>query len=226
VTAASRELRPLPRSFYDRTSTEVAADLLGRLLVRAVSGEPRRVARIVECEAYREDDPASHSYRGPTARNGVMFGLPGHLYVYFTYGMHFCMNVVTEGRGVGSAVLLRAAEPLSGLDAMAAARGVDDPRRLCSGPARLTQAFGVTREQDGVDLTRGGELFVSAGTPVGPAATAVGPRIGIRRAIERPWRFFVRDSPFVSGPRDATARRGREREQGSATETVTARPPG
>jgi DNA-3-methyladenine glycosylase len=207
VTAARRDLRPLPRSFYDRPSAEVAADLLGRLLVRAVPGEPRRVARIVECEAYREDDPASHSHRGRTARNGVMFGPPGHLYVYFTYGMHFCMNVVTEEVGTGSAVLLRAAEPLSGLEAMAAARGVDEPRRLCSGPARLTQAFGVTREQDGVDLTRGGGLFVSAGDPVGAAAVWVGPRIGIRQATERPWRFFIRDSPFVSGPRRLRARR-------------------
>jgi DNA-3-methyladenine glycosylase len=171
------------------------------MLVRRLPDGTRLVARIVECEAYREDDPASHSHRGRTARNAVMFGPPGHLYVYFTYGMHFCMNVVTEGPGVGSAVLLRAAEPLRGLDRMARARGVHDPRALCSGPARLTQALGVDRSADGTDLTRAGTLWVAAGLPVDQADVWVGPRVGIRVATDRPWRFLVRDSPFVSGTR-------------------------
>ena len=178
----------------------MARDLLGRELIQRT---PKRtvVARLVECEAYREDDPASHSFRGRTARTDVMFGAPGHLYVYFTYGMHFCMNVVTGRDGEGSAVLLRAAEPLEGMDVMRARRGVDAVRALCSGPARLTQAFGVTREHNGVDLVDGaGELFVARGRPVPDAEVGVSPRIGIRSAVDQPWRFFERDSPFVSRP--------------------------
>jgi len=201
-------LRPLRRAFYARSSLEVAPDLLGRLLVRRTEeGEPL-VARIVECEAYREDDPASHSFRGRTPRNAVMFGPPGHLYVYFTYGMHYCMNVVTGTEGAGSAVLLRAAEPLRGLDRMAAARGVHDPRRLCTGPARLTQAFGIARAQDGIDVTRPDALFIAPGTLADASAIQAAPRVGIRVATEQPWRFFVRDDPFVSAPRPLRARRG------------------
>ena len=129
----------------------VARDLLGRLLVRRLP-EITLVARVVECEAYQEDDPASHSFRGVTTRTEVMFGPAGRLYVYFTYGMHFCMNVVTGDEGEGSAVLLRAAEPLEGLDWMRRCRRVVDPRLLCSGPGRLTQAFGIGREDNGMDL--------------------------------------------------------------------------
>jgi DNA-3-methyladenine glycosylase len=133
-----------------------------------------------------------------------MFGPAGFLYVYFTYGMHFCMNVVTGRPGEGSAVLLRAAEPLVGLDVMAGRRGTTTPRSLCSGPARLTQAFGVTREQNGIDLGAGGELWLGGGrVPDGVVRT--GPRIGIRHAADVPWRFWVDGSPFVSpgrgGPR-------------------------
>src|SRR6266511_3967496 len=132
--APARQPRPLPRSFYRRPSPEVAPDLLGRLLVRPV-GDALLIARIVEAEAYQEDDPASHSFRGMTARTEVMFGPAGRLYVYFTYGMHFCMNVVTGREGEGSAVLLRAVEPLAGLEWMCHRRGVADPRLICSGPA-------------------------------------------------------------------------------------------
>jgi DNA-3-methyladenine glycosylase len=175
----------------------VARDLLGRLLVRRLAGDVL-VARIVETEAYQEDDPASHSFAGRTARNEVMFGPAGFLYVYFTYGMHFCMNVVTGRPGEGSAVLLRAAEPVSGLAAMARRRGVSAERLLCSGPARLTQAFGVSRAQNGVDLVDGGELWIAAGRRTPDEAVAVGPRIGIRRATDVPWRFDVAGSAFVS----------------------------
>src|SRR5205823_1020186 len=146
-------------------SPEVAHDLLGRLLVRAGSGGPL-VGRIVECEAYQEDDPASHSFRGRTQRTEVMFGPPGHLYVYFTYGMHFCMNVVTGRDGEGSAVLLRAVEPMHGLDVMRARRGVDDPHRLCAGPARLAEAFAVARAENGQDLVEGSDLFVAPGQAI------------------------------------------------------------
>ena len=158
--------------------------------------------RIVECEAYQEDDPASHSYRGRTLRTEVMFGPAGFLYVYFTYGMHFCMNVVTGDVGEGSAVLLRAVEPLAGLDLMARRRARSDPRLLCAGPARLSQAYGVTRAENGLDLAAGEDLFVSRGRPVEDARAAASSRVGLSVAREREWRFFEVGSPFVSrGPR-------------------------
>jgi DNA-3-methyladenine glycosylase len=155
----------------------------------------------VETEAYEEGDPASHSYRGRTARTEVMFGEPGHLYVYFTYGMHHCMNVVTGRDGEGSAVLLRAAEPILGLDAMRRRRGVEDPERLLAGPARLTQALDVERALNGADLVAGRELVVARGRPIESGRVVVGRRVGIRVGLDRPWRFAVRDSRFVSSPR-------------------------
>jgi DNA-3-methyladenine glycosylase len=157
------------------------------------------VGRIVECEAYEEGDPASHSFRGLTDRTAVMFGLPGHLYVYFTYGMHFCMNVVTGRNGEGSAVLLRAVEPLEGIDVMRHRRGVSDPRSLCAGPGRLTQAYGISRANNGSDLVTGGDLFLTEGEAPGEEEIGVGPRIGITVATETPWRFYLRGSRFVSG---------------------------
>jgi DNA-3-methyladenine glycosylase len=196
--------RPLSRRFFARPSPVVARDLLGRLLVRRLDGEVV-VARIVETEAYQQDDPASHSYAGRTARNEVMFGPAGFLYVYFTYGMHFCMNVVTGRVGEGSAVLLRAAEPVSGTSVMARRRGVPSERLLCSGPARLTQAFGVAREQNGIDVVDGDELWIAAGRKTPDEAVAVGPRVGIRRAADVPWRFWVAGSPFVSRGGSAAA---------------------
>jgi len=135
----------LPCAFFARPVLEVARDLLGcTFLCDGVGG------RLVEVEAYRADDPASHSYRGRTPRNAVMFGPPGRLYVYFTMGLHFCVNVVCEGEGHAAAVLLRALEPTAGLEAMRRRRGLDDARRLCSGPAKLTQALAVTRADDGL----------------------------------------------------------------------------
>ena len=163
---AERQQLRLPRRFYARPSTVVARELLGRVFVRAGRGSARVAARIVETEAYEQTDPASHSFRGLTPRNAVMFGPAGHLYVYFTYGMHFCMNVVTDREGWGSAVLLRAAEPLEGLASMRRRRGTPDVRLLCAGPARLTQAFGIDRRFDGhrfVDLLLGG-FFVPLGS--------------------------------------------------------------
>lgn len=196
----------LPRSFYRRPSLEVAPDLLGRTLARVLPDGTRLAATIVETEAYREDDPASHSYRGRTTRTEVMFGPPGRLYVYFTYGMHFCMNVVTGEEGEGSAVLLRAAEPMDGLERMAEHRGRGDPRLLCAGPGRLCQAFAVGREQNGADLTRWGELRIEWGLSVPPGGVVAGPRIGISVAREQPWRFVVAGSRFLSrGSRGGTA---------------------
>jgi DNA-3-methyladenine glycosylase len=204
----SRSTRRLPRSFFARPSPEVGPDLLGRILVRKVSDGRLLTARIVEAEAYQEDDPASHSFRGRTNRTEVMFGPPGHAYVYFTYGMHHCMNVVTGSTGEGSAVLLRAAEPLEGLEEMARRRGTNDPRALCSGPGRLCQALGIDRAENGLDLVRGRLLWLLEGAPVAPSTIRVGPRVGITSGTERPWRFSVQGDRFVSRARPAVPVRG------------------
>ena len=204
----SRSTRRLPRSFFARPSPEVGPDLLGRILVRRLGDGRLLSARIVETEAYQEDDPASHSYRGRTNRTEVMFGPPGHLYVYFTYGMHHCMNVVTGSDGEGSAVLLRAAEPLEGVQEMVRRRGTDDPRALCSGPGRLCQALGIAREENELDVVRGHDLWLLEGTPVPPSGIDVGSRVGIRSGTERPWRFSVRGDRFVSRVRAGGAVRG------------------
>jgi DNA-3-methyladenine glycosylase len=188
----------LPRAFFARPSTEVAPELLGRIVVRVLPDGTRLLARLVEVEAYGPNDPASHAYQGPTPRNLVMFGPPGHLYVYFTYGMHFCSNVVTGTEGVGSAVLLRAAEPLDGLDAMAERRGVQAPKLLCSGPGRFTQALGIARPENGVDLVRDGTLHLRAGEPVARGRVARSSRVGVNVGAERRWRFYERGSAFVS----------------------------
>ncbi|HEU4355434.1 MAG TPA: DNA-3-methyladenine glycosylase [Actinomycetota bacterium] len=195
--------RRLPRSFFARSPTEVAPDLLGRVLVRVLPDGVRLAARLVETEAYEEHDPASHSYRGRTARTEVMFGPPGHLYVYFTYGMHYCMNVVVGRDGQGAAVLLRAAEPIEGLAAMAERRGTDDARRLCSGPARMAQAFGIEREANGTDLVGGAAMRLHEGHPVPPKAVVRTSRVGVTVGTGRPWRYIVRGDPFLSPGRPA-----------------------
>jgi DNA-3-methyladenine glycosylase len=204
----SRSTRRLPRSFFARPSPEVGPDLLGRILVRRVGDGTLLTARIVEAEAYQEDDPASHSFRGRTNRTEVMFGPPGHAYVYFTYGMHHCMNVVTGSTGEGSAVLLRAAEPLEGLEEMSRRRGTNDPRALCSGPGRLCQALGIDRAENGLDLVPGRRLWLLEGAPVARSKMSVGSRVGITSGTERPWRFSVRGDRFVSRARPAVPIRG------------------
>jgi DNA-3-methyladenine glycosylase len=180
----------LQADLFARSVHEVAPDLIGAtLLVDGVGG------RIVEVEAYDHEDPASHGFRGRTARNASMFGPPGHAYVYRSYGIHWCLNLVCEDVGVANAVLLRALEPMQGLDAMRERRGLDDPRLLCSGPGRLCQALGVTREHDGLPLDRPPfELLEGDGT----VDVAAGPRIGITRAAELPWRYVEVGSRFVS----------------------------
>jgi len=172
---------------------EVAQDLVGAtLLVNGVGGV------IVETEAYAPDDPASHSFRGPTPRNATMFGAPGHLYVYRSYGIHWCANVVCHDEGVGAAVLLRALEPTSGLEQMRARRGLDDALLLCSGPGRLTEALGITGQHDGFPLDRPPVQLLLPGAPVDIVA---GPRVGISRAGDAPWRYCLSGSIFVSRPR-------------------------
>jgi DNA-3-methyladenine glycosylase len=180
--------------------------------VRALPDGSRLSARIVEVEAYGPDDPASHAFRGQTPRNSVMFGPPGHLYVYFTYGMHHCMNVVTGATAEGSAVLLRAAEPLEGVEEMILRRRREGPLDLCSGPGRLAQALGVDRRKDGVDLVADGDLWLEAGSRAEPIAT--GNRVGVHETT-RHWRYWVDGDPFVSrgrpGPPTAKRRTPRAR---------------
>jgi DNA-3-methyladenine glycosylase len=202
VTAAR-----LPRSFYARPAHEVAPELLGHVLIRAFPDGSRASVRIVEVEAYGPDDPASHAFRGETPRNVVMFGPPGHLYVYFTYGMHHCMNAVTGPVGLGAAVLLRAGEPLEGASEMAVRRGRDRLVDLCSGPGRLAQALAVERPDDGRDLVAGRDLWVERGRHT--EAIATGNRVGVHET-SLPWRFWLEGNPFVSrgrpGPATATRR--------------------
>jgi DNA-3-methyladenine glycosylase len=185
----------LPRSFYSRAATEVAPALLGHVLVRAQPDGTRTAARIVEVEAYGPDDPASHAFRGLTPRNAVMFGPPGHLYVYFTYGMHFCMNAVTGRAGEGTAVLLRAAEPLEGMEGIRSRRSRERTLDLCSGPGRFAQAFGVSRSENGVDLVEGDDLWVERGPRSEPIGS--GPRVGVRETT-RSWRYWLEGNAFVS----------------------------
>jgi DNA-3-methyladenine glycosylase len=197
--------RVLPRRFYRADALEVAPALLNKVLVRG-----GRSARIVEVEAYRgEEDPASHAYRGPTRRNATMFGPPGRLYVYFTYGMHWCANAVCGTEGEAMAVLLRALAPVSGLEEMRIGRqgGAGGrplrpaplDRHLTSGPARLCQAFSITGADDGADLVRGdrGLRIVDDGVPP-PRRVATSGRVGVSTASELPWRFFVPGDPHLS----------------------------
>jgi DNA-3-methyladenine glycosylase len=188
--------RRLPRAFYRRDPREVAPDLLNKLLVR---GE--RIGRIVEVEAYcGEIDPGSHAFRGMTKRNATMFGPPGRLYVYFTYGMHWCANAVCGDEGEGVAVLLRALEPVAGLEQMRAARPrAARARDLASGPAKLCQAFSLDGTQDGADLVTAGAgvTVVDDGTPP-PVVPGVSGRIGLSAGADLPWRWYVPGDPNLS----------------------------
>ena len=196
MAAAPGGARPARRSELNGDPVDVAPRLLGKLL--ACDG---RVGRIVEVEAYRgTEDPASHAFRGPSARNATMFGPPGHLYVYFTYGMHWCANVVCQPVGTAGAVLVRALAPVAGLEAMRAARpAARADRDLCSGPAKLCQALGIDGALDGVDLCgrSGAVVLLDDGTPP-PIRPAQGVRVGISVAADRPWRWWVPGDPNVS----------------------------
>jgi len=199
--------KPLPRAFYDRDPRNVSRDLLGKVLVRQ-QGRRLRTARIVEIEAYLgEGDPAAHAASGRTPRNSVLFGPPGHAYVYFIYGNHYCLNISCLPDGVPGCVLVRALEPLIGIEEMALGRGLSlngrgDLRKLTSGPGRLAEAFSITRERDnGKDLTSPiSDLFV-ADDGYTPSRVLTTVRIGIVKAATRPLRYVIAGNEFVSGPR-------------------------
>jgi DNA-3-methyladenine glycosylase len=187
---------PLPkrlkRAFFERSVHEVAPDLIGAtLLFNDVGG------RIVEVEAYHHTDPAAHSYRGPTPRNAVMFGPPGYAYVYQSYGIHWCLNFVCEPEGSASAILIRGIEPTVGLATMRRRRRLRDDRLLCSGPGRVCEALGITVAQNALALDAPPfALFARVDVP----EIVAGPRIGITKAVEKPWRYGLKGSPFLSKP--------------------------
>jgi DNA-3-methyladenine glycosylase len=203
--------RPLiPRTFYDRPVLDVARDLLGMVVVHSVDGVGEVAVRLTEVEAYAGGhDPASHAFRGRTGRNAVMFGRAGHAYVYFTYGMHFCMNLVCGPEGAAAAVLLRAGEVVGGLDTARQRRpGARLDRDLARGPARLTTAMGIDRALDGADVTRADSpLRVVRGEAVADKAVRRGPRVGVSAAAELPWRLWIDGEPTVSAYRPHAPRR-------------------
>jgi len=200
------DAKRLAREFFNRDAVTVARELLGKLVVRR-EGRRLLAGRVVEDEAYLgQDDPAAHAYAGRTPRNFVLFGPPGRAYVYFIYGNHYCLNVSCEGRGEG--VLFRAIEPVLGLEAMSQARGIDLPssppvarlRMIGSGPGRMSQALGITRDRDNnKELTSPGSDLWLADDGFRPQQILATPRIGITKAIERPLRFSVAQNPYVSG---------------------------
>jgi DNA-3-methyladenine glycosylase len=222
-------LPALPREFYAQDTVEAARQLLNCVLI-AYGPEGLTAGRIAETEAYTRDDPACHAYRGQTQRNATMFGQAGHAYIYFTYGMYHCFNAVTATQGVAEAVLVRAVQPLAGQELMAARRGLviresNDPgsmdpamqmempaerlrawvrqgRSLCGGPGKVCMAYGLSRAQDGLDLTRPGQLWIAPPLPEsGPVVAAdivATTRIGISQGVDLPWRFYLRNELFLS----------------------------
>lgn len=189
----------LPRGFFDRPVLQVAPDLLGRLVVhRTAEGEV--TARLTEVEAYDgPNDPGSHAFRGQSKRNGTMFGPPGHVYVYFTYGMHHCMNLVCGPPGTPTGILLRAAQITDGVELARKRRlAVKSDRDLARGPARLVEALGVAGTDDGADVCGDGPLSVRVGTPARKELIRTGPRVGLRAAPDFPWRFWIDGDPTVS----------------------------
>ena len=210
----SRDIRPasggavLPRSFFDRVSTDVAPTLLG-CVIEHESVDGLVAVRLTEVEAYRgELDPASHAFRGRTPRNSVMYGDPGFVYVYFTYGMHFCMNLVCEGPGTASAVLLRAGEVIDGAELATDRRRGAPLRELARGPARLTVALGLGRDDNGRDACDpASPLRIRARRLADPAMIRTGPRVGVAAAADTAWRFWLDAEPTVSAYRRHTPRR-------------------
>ncbi len=198
------DFTPLPRRFYERPTLRVARELLGKILVRNWKGRLLS-GKIVECEAYiGEDDPACHAAVGKTERNAVMYGPPGFAYIYFIYGMYYCLNVVTERAGFPAAVLIRALEPLEGIEWMMKNRNKNRLSEIASGPGKLCQALALDRNLNGADFC-GDELFIVQGDAVPEAQIVADSRVGISSGQHHPWRFFLKNNPHVSGNRKKTS---------------------
>jgi len=189
---------PIPREFYERHVVDVSRDLLGKLLVR-VYNQKVLVGKIVETEAYRgKDDPASHAYRGKTPRNSIMFGKPGVAYIYIIYGMYHCLNVIAEPEGEAAGVLIRAIEPLKGINLMKQLRGTNKIKNLTNGPGKLTKAFAIDKSFNGMDLTQKNILFIAYPNQKEAFEIVETQRIGIKVGLDKMWRFYIRNNPFVS----------------------------
>lgn len=193
----------LGREFFEEYTPNVARKLIGNMLVRII-GEVKLVGMIVEVEAYRgTDDPASHAYRGLTKRNRVMFGEPGHAYIYFVYGNNWCLNVTTEPEGIAAAVLIRAVQPIKGIDFMMKKRRVNEISELTNGPGKLTEAFCIDGKLNGEDMILSDRLyFVKGRERIGEIVSS--PRIGVKVGLDKEWRFYLKDNPFVSKIRSAS----------------------
>ncbi|MBX4196015.1 DNA-3-methyladenine glycosylase [Candidatus Pacearchaeota archaeon] len=183
----------LQEEFFNRSTIQVAKDMLGCYIV-SESKEGRTVGKIVETEAYLSDDPGSHTFKGKTKRNEVMFGPPGRAYVYFIYGAHHCINIVTQKAGMGEAVLIRALEPISGIDIMKKRRGKEDIYELCSGPGKLVVALGIDKTFNGLELNKRIKMLEQQEKPTIVATT----RVGLSNGKDLPYRFYIRDNPFIS----------------------------
>ena len=192
--------KPIPREFYERHVVDVSRDLLGKLLVRIYNDNEVLVGKIVESEAYRgQDDPASHAYRGKTPRNAIMFGKPGVAYIYLIYGMYHCLNVIAEPEGNAAGVLIRAVEPIEGIKTMKKLRGnVKKIKDLTNGPGKLAQAFAIDKSFNGLDLTQKNKLFIAYPTQEENFEIVEAKRIGIKVGLDKLWRFYIKDNPFVS----------------------------
>jgi len=188
----------LKRSFYAKNTVTVAKNLLGKFLVRKIGGR-KLIGKIVEVEAYRGfDDPASHAHHGKTSRNWLMFGKPGYAYIYFIYGNHYCLNITTEKEGFPSAVLIRALEPVKGIDLMKKFRKTSNLKNLTNGPGKLTQALKITKKLNGLDLTKEDELYVCSGQKKENFEVVSTYRVGIKVGLDKLWRFYIKNNRFVS----------------------------
>ena len=186
----------ITRIFFNRNTIQVAKEILGCYLINKTR-EGTTIGKIVETEAYLANDPASHSFNGKTKRNEKMFAPPGKAYIYFTYGMHHCFNVVTRPKGIGEAVLIRALEPISGIELMKKRRKTGDIHNFCNGPAKLVQALGIKKEMNGIDLTKG-VLKIISGEDISEKDIVKTKRIGISKASNLKLRFYIKDNKFVS----------------------------
>lgn len=188
----------LPRAFYDRDTHIVAQELLGKVIIRTIN-DVTLSGRIVETEAYTFDDPACHAAKGKTKSNAALFGTVGHAYIYFIYGNHYCLNFVArDAQTCAGGVLIRALEPIDGIVQMQKYRNMENVHMLTNGPGKLAQALHITKALYGVDVTQVGDLYVCNAPRVNAEAIAAVPRIGISKAQEKLWRYYIKDNPFVS----------------------------